>query len=463
MGYHHSHKPFKHSALVTLLTVATASMVLTGCNSGTDSSVKDKKDEHKIEKVAPEGRLALLQSPAKKGEKPTLSIIDNKTGKELKVLSVANNANHIYSSPNNRYVLLSDRAGNSVTFADGGLYSEDHSDHDHPYAKTPSNIGLKFDKIAPTHYQAFEGKGAIFFDGDRKAEPNKVSSIAVFSDTDIGKITPVIFDLPNSMHGTAEPRGDYLLTTVRNAGKHTALPDEVVLYKKDKESYKKVANFPKAVCEGLHGSASNEDYTLFGCTDGVLSVKQAGDTFTVTKIANTADINNIEAPKPSNKRIGKLVGHEESDSLIGTAYGHPFVIKPSTNAITKLTWAAEAGTTVKASIYDAQGEHILLIDSKGKLHIHDTKTLASQSVVDLKIKANPSYGSSDVIKLVVNGSHDDKANHAYILDTYKVGDAYKSRLLTVDIEEGKFTEKALPKVVSSISWLGVKTEHDHKH
>lgn len=459
---------------VTLLALASATMVLTGCNSSSETSketqeIKDtkKEEQHTVEKVAPEGRLALLEKPTKAGDKPTLNMVDLKTGKTIKTLAVSSQATTTHSSPNKRYVLLADRAGNSLTFVDGGLYTEDHGDHDHPQAKSPKPIALKLDKVAPTHYQAFEGTGAVFFDGDRTTKPNKVSSVAVFTDDDIAKLTPKLFDLPNSMHGTAEPRGDFILTTVRNDGKNPALPDEVVLYKKEKTTYKQVSDFPKASCDGLHGSVSSKDYTLFGCTDGVLSVKQSGSTFTVAKIANTDDIKKIEAPKESNKRIGKLVAHPEKNVAIGTAFGLPFVINPKTKTMTKLAWAAEKGATVKTAAYDAHGEHIVLVDSKGKLHIHDAGTYASKSVIDLKIKANPvGHGSSEVIKMVMNGSHDEEANQAYVLDTYKVGEAdnatYQSRLLTVDIEKATFTEKKLAKAVSSVSWVGiVSDEHDH--
>ncbi|WP_217694033.1 hypothetical protein [Vreelandella aquamarina] len=83
----------------------------------------------------------------------------------LASMAMDGEAPRLYASPGNRYAVAIQRGEDLVSFVDGGLYTEDHGDHMHDYAETPSMLSLTLNDHKPTHYSAGESQGVVFFDG----------------------------------------------------------------------------------------------------------------------------------------------------------------------------------------------------------------------------------------------------------------------------------------------------------
>ena len=80
---------------------------------------------------------------------------------------------------------------------------------------------------------------------------------------------------------------------------------------------------------GLHGSGSVTDYSVFACSDGVLSVKQTEDTFSAEKITYPISLTNMQCDGTSSPaRIGSFITNHHHDYVIGTACGQPYHVDP---------------------------------------------------------------------------------------------------------------------------------------
>lgn len=450
--------PVTKAPIIKTLTVASLSAFLIACGSSGEqkkpyTNPDEEAHEHEHEDghddkyhIETQGRLAIAHAADNR-----ISFINLDDGKSLGSLTASKTPSALHASPDKRFALAFSRNEHRVDIFDGGLYQEDHGDHLHDYAKAPNLLSLSFDGKKPTHYEVHEHKGAIFFDGDDAAEPKINAKIAVFKDSDLLGLTPTFIDLDKPMHGTAEPRGDYLLTTKRNTNT-TILPDAVVLYKANenagKTSYALQKTFANA-CPMLHGSYSNEHYTVFGCDKHVLSIKQDGDTFSDAIIANTSGLKG---------RIGSFIGTDGQDSFIGFASGKPYIIDPVAGTMISLEWNVPADVTVKRAKFDAAGEHALILDSAGSLHVFEasdnfalkSNTKVLSSLPKLKGHAQPAL---DV-------GQGDAAGKAYLLDT----SSEISSVIVFDIETAKMTKLPLDFAAQhKLVWLGIASNEAHEH
>jgi hypothetical protein len=243
------------------------------------------------------------------------------------------------------------------------------------------------------------------------------------------------------MHGTAELRGDHVLTTYREAGSEGTLPTHVELYRRNGTGYTFVQRFDTP-CPGLHGSFSNQDHTAFGCTDGVLVVTQNGTSFTARKIANPSDIG-------TGVRIGTLAGHPAVTHFVGIAApGHLFAVDPVAGSITRIGWAE--GRTRRAHTFDAEGENFLALDDQGVLHVLDVtngwQVRAALPVIATMPTAAP-FPSIAVSQT---------RPQAFVSDP--VGRRIAEiNLATASVGGGLMLDVA----PTGVAWLGFAQEHDH--
>src|SRR5690606_11551817 len=189
----------------------------------------------------------------------------------------------LYQSPDRRYAVVMQRDHDGVGFIDGGIWQEDHADHLHAYEEAPALLSFGLNDRRPTHYEIHGNQAAIFFDGS--GDPFVASAISVLTDASIGSSSEyAALPLGINMPGTAEPSGNFLLTTYREADSADTLPAAVEVYQRQETGYQFVERFEEP-CPDLHGSFSNASHSVFGCSDGVLAVTRSGDDFTAVKIA----------------------------------------------------------------------------------------------------------------------------------------------------------------------------------
>lgn len=422
-----------HRHAVRLAAVLAFSFSLVACGGGNTDEAHD--DTH----VESTGRLALIEDGA-----ANVRFYDLDEARVIASFALANPPSAVYASPDRRYAVLPQRSADRVQFADGGLWQEDHGDHLHDYQAAPALLGFALDGALPTHYEAHDGLAALFFDGaEASAAP---AGVRVFGDAEIGAgASLAALTLPQAMHGTAEPRGGHLLTTYRPVGAASTLPTQVEHYRRNGSGYDFIERFA-AECPALHGSYSNASHSVFGCSDGVLVIRQSGESFSASKIANPADM-------PAGARIGTVVGHGAHDEFIGIASpGLLFLIEPDAGRITRLTW--DDARTRRAHAFDATGENFVVLDDLGTLHFLDPESGWAVRATLAAVPAMPSAAPFPTLA----------ASHA--AEALFLADPLGRQLIEIDTHEASITRRrALDFAPSGLAWLGIAShEHDdHAH
>lgn len=421
--------PFNRRRLIAVALSSTLLLAACGGGSGSD----DHGDDHHIDTL---GRLVLSDGST------TVRVLDLDTGTVAQNFTLDHAPSALYASPGQRYALAVQRTQDQVEFIDGGIYQEDHGDHLHDYKRNPALVNWRLSGVRPTHYEVHGNLGAFFMDGlEASGSP---AQAVVFTEAGIeARQTLATLTLPRAMHGTAEPRGNFLLTTYRDAGSESTLPTQVELYQRNGSGYSFVQRFDDT-CPGLHGSYSNEGHSAFGCTDGVLVVTQDGNSFSARKLPNPVDLD-------PGVRIGTLTGHPERANFIGIASpGHFFDIDPVAGTLTRIDWAE--GRTRRAHAMDAEGRHLLILDDQGTLHVLDGNAGWAVRATLPAITSMPTAAPFPAI--VVNRA----ADRAYL------SDPNGARIVVVNLETAALaTPIALNFNPTLLTWVGIERHDDHAH
>lgn len=344
----------------TLALACLMAGILGGCNSETQQGATTpgdtgvKPDETVAIDTA--GRLAISENGS-----TALRVYDLDNGAVLQTHTLAHAPNALYASPGRRYALAVQRLQDQIQLIDGGIWQENHVDHLHDYRESSRLLSFQLNGVRPTHYEIHDQLAAVFMDG--LATSNAPASVQMISDAGIlASRTEANLSLAAPMHGTAEPRGDYLLATHRTEDATGTLPNRVELYRRQGAGYQFVQRFD-APCPDLHGSYSNARHSVFGCSDGVLAVEQNGDQFSARKLANPAGL-------ATGVRIGTLTGHKSHRGFLGIAApGHLFDVDPAANQIRPIAWAE--GRTQRGVQFDRRGRTLMVLDDLGSLHLLD--------------------------------------------------------------------------------------------
>ncbi len=423
------HPPIPRRRL--LAAALSATLLLAACGGGSNSD--DHDDDHHVDTL---GRLVIADGST------TVRVLDLDTGTVAQNFTLDHAPSALYASPGQRYALAVQRTQDQVQFIDGGIYQEDHGDHLHDYKRNPALVNWRLSGVRPTHYEVHGNLGAFFMDG---LEASSLPAQAVvFTEAGIeARQTLATLTLPRAMHGTAEPRGNFLLTTYRDAGSESTLPTQVELYQRNGSGYSFVQRFDDT-CPGLHGSYSNEGHSAFGCTDGVLVVTQDGNSFSARKLPNPVDLD-------PGVRIGTLTGHPERANFIGIASpGHFFDIDPVAGTLTRIDWAE--GRTRRAHAMDADGRHLLILDDQGTLHVLDGNAGWAVRATLPAITSMPTAAPFPAI--VVNRA----ADRAYL------SDPNGARIVVVNLETAALaTPIALNFNPTLLTWVGIERHDDHAH
>ncbi|WP_111979605.1 5-methyltetrahydrofolate--homocysteine methyltransferase [Algibacillus agarilyticus] len=446
-----------------LVAMAMSTLLLASCGDAKTTiiekdSIVDHDDHNHDDEftIESKGRLAALMA-----DNTNAAIFDLDDGDLLDQFSLTYSSNSLNVSADYRYAIIASRSNDHVSFIDSGLWREDHTAHLHDYKQAPQMSDFSLTGSRPTHIIKHDGKLAVFFDGN--ADAGTSASVQVVSDLDITNENNAIasLDYTMNMHGAAEPRGEYLLSTVRrddadSTSNAKILPDQVGGYHLHDGEYE-LDKLLTLTCPDLHGAAQNHEYVLFGCGDGVLVAKQENTAFTAAKIANIDDLEGL--------RIGTLYSHEDLSSFIGVASAHGgshaivVNINPEANTIEKLEWQPAADASAISYAFSAAGEHFLVLDEQGYLnvltqHQGNTEThweLATRLDISDEDVSQMPEGMSFSMTVAQNG------------DTVYVSDPIAQHVLQVDLETLKVVNDIeLGFAAKSITWLGIaEAEHDH--
>ncbi|MBL4796052.1 MAG: hypothetical protein JKY50_01420 [Oleispira sp.] len=425
-------------------------VLLSACKDGSDN----KTDAHQADEfdISSTGRLVVTAA-----ESSELAILNSTDGSLIERFSLDNPASGLYASPQSRFALVAQRDQNQVQVLDGGLYQEDHGDHLHPYEKNPSMLAQTLDGVRPTHHRNNESRSAFFFDGE--GDQGLMASIADFDDDEILNNNVRSLELSNAMHGVAEPRGDFLISTYRAPdASHAVLPDQVELYKFNSNSggYEFVERFEE-LCPLLHGGFSTEDASIFGCSDGVLVVHQDGDQFSTTKIDNPAGM-------AEGARIGGFSGFSDSNLVAGWARGELYAVTldPDNHENDKMEFVDwRDGTDIGAEAeystakMDDEGEILMVLNKSGGLHLLDAQDNFKHLIEIKVLSALPEFEGHGHVSITSSKSGED----VYITD------AINNQIVVVNLEHQEIEEPiSLPFTPKHVAWVGIAGEgHDHEH
>jgi len=421
--------PFSLRPIATSVLLVSAAM-LTACGG---SSGGDEPHEHTDIDTA--GRLALFDTDASQ-----LKVLDLDDTEVLASMAMDGEAPRLYASPGNRYAVAIQRGDDLVSFVDGGLYTEDHGDHMHDYAVTPSMLSLTLNDHKPTHYSSGESEGVVFFDGGEATS----SKVTVFSDATLGSgATVASLPLDNNMHGVAKMIDGHLFVTYRDSSiTDTTLPAAVERYHLDGSDFEFEERYSQA-CPRLHGAAANAHSLGFGCSDGVLVIDLHEAGFPATKLGNPEGL-------ADGSRIGTLVANHDVEELVGIAGDRFFVIHPEST--TEVYHELEIGEDVGrlAQGFTTHGEVFYVLGDDGGLRLfdpaHDWELITTAELMDAP-------GEGDTLAVAVSAAQE----RLFVLHNQSVHE--------VDATDGDVVRTIdLGFSASAIAWLGLaEAGHDHGH
>lgn len=459
-------KPFFQ---LNLIVVALGGLLVTGCGGGLDSEVSNKttietpvtdagKDHGHDHEIDSEGRLVVLN--ADKSEAHVYDLDDNKL---LESFSLSSTSVALTASAGARFALLSDRKNDTISFIDGGLWREDHNDHQHDYKQSPVLSDFQVTGSAPTHISHSGKNTVVFFDGN--ADAGTFAEVQILNDEGISnKRITAHLDYEINMHGVAKLQGEYLLSTVRRSddestSKAKILPDQIGIYHMHGDHFD-FDGVLEHLCPDLHGAAQNEKYVAFGCADGVVVAHQHDGHYESVKVANAESITGL--------RVGSLFGHEHNETLFGvandraTGIAHLVAINPAENEMDAVDWQPAAGAKPVAYAFSYNAEHFVLLDNQGFLtileaHAHDGHAhWEVKHRVDITDKDVSTLAQGQMFSMVT-AKHEGKVY---------VADPLSNHILAVDLEKGEIAgDLELSFSPSAITWLGIakEEEHDHAH
>lgn len=423
-----------------MLVIACATTVLVGCGDSETTIVEleptpvDDGANHPVAELG-KGRLAIAAV-----DEAVVHIFDLEDNSLIDSLTLTNPAEYLYASPENRYAVAVQRSFDTVEFIDGGVWQELHGDHYDQHADGPGLINFSLHDVKPTHYVPRGDKAAVFFDGNKETGAN--ASLGLLSDESVGEeklIAQHHFD--TYMHGTAEIRGEFVLTTLRDNESESSLPEQVALLEVHDDHFHQEQIF-ETTCPALHGSFQTEKYIAFACGDGVLAIEQQGSVFNPQKIVNPVDM-------PEGVRIGSLKGSSESNVMIGASRAGFFLVDLAGQTITPFSWQQEESLVSVTYGFDGHNEHMLILDNKGHLNMFAAE---NNWALDKRIAVFDALAEDAKPTIIASKAHE----FIYIINEQEV--------TTIDLHEGTVVGHFdLNFVPGKAAWLGIAGEEAHEH
>ncbi|MCE2570070.1 hypothetical protein [Motilimonas eburnea] len=434
----------KRFSTVKLAILLPFGLALSACGSGSNNTAQQSTDTDPVTpSIQPSaeptpqpdlyGRLAIADA-----NQPNVALIDLANMATIADISLQNPASALYRSPQSGYAVVVQRKQNLVEFIDSGITGSQ--------TRSPSLLDYKIDQALPTHFDVTAETAALFIDGDSTAGLN--AGFVLLSDTSIkqGKALAE-HQFNHAMHGTAQIRGEFALTTLRSEDSTSTLPDTVVLLHQHDDHYHEETVFAD-LCPGLHGSTQGPNWTVFGCEDGVLAIEQSGDAFASVKIPNLEGMDNV--------RIGTLKGSQGHDKFLGlTRSQQAFLVDPASKSMTEIAWRDNADTRYLAYTVDHHQDHFLVLDNQGYLNVFeiedDFKLVARPQV----FAAPPALGEGQKIYMTTSGSQ----------NTVFIANQGSNQLIAFDLDHHEIDSTIdLAFTPAHLAWVGIPqtpTEHHH--
>ena len=406
-----------------------AALALSACGGGGSDDAAHGHDDTQLNTA---GRLAIADAGS-----PSLTIHDLDSGRTETSFMLANAPSALYASPGGRYALAFQRPQDTVQLVDGGVWQEDHGDHDHDYKQVPKLLTMRLDGPQPTHYDDRAGQASVFMDGRAAAAQN--ASALLFTDASIGSGNVLAaLPLPAPMHGFAEPNGEHLIVSALVAG--ATSPTQIEVHRRQGSAFGLVQRLD-AVCPGMHGSYTQGTTTIAGCSDGALLVApQAGGGWTGTRVITPSGIGAIAG----HPKLTRFVGIGNSGTPSTTRF---YDIDPATSTATPIAitgWAE--GRLRRAHGFDRQGQNLFVLDDLGTLYVLQPSASGWTTRATLAGAVPSMPAAAPFPAFAANGARDE----VYL------SDPTAQQLLVVDTAQPQIRQRvALGFTPSYLAWLGI--------
>lgn len=421
-----------------LLTCAATALV--GCGDSetnitetASTSTEESHDHHQA--ALGKGRLAIADA-----NQAIVHIFDLDDNTLVESVAITNPAEYLYASPEHRYAVAVQRSFDTVEFIDGGLWQALHGDHFDQHADAPQLSSFSLFEVKPTHVVPRGEQVAIFFDGNKDTGAN--AALSLLSDESIAAEKIIAHhQFSTYQHGTAEIRGEYVITTLRESESESSLPSQVALFEAHGDHFHQEQVFTTP-CPSLHGSFQTPSHIAFACEDGILAIKQTGDVFSAEKIVNPANM-------PNGVRINGLLGSDESNVMIGASRIGFFLVDLVTEQINPFNWQPEATLTSVTYGFDGHQEHMLILDNTGQLNVFSAE---SNWQLTKRIPVFSALAENAKPLIIASKAHE----LIYIINQQKITE--------IDLDEGvvvgHFDVNFVP---ANAAWLGVAADPEHDH
>ncbi|MCH2550741.1 MAG: hypothetical protein MK001_00920 [Alcanivorax sp.] len=367
--------------------------MLAACNNDTGSTpLPGGEDEHDHDHGSESfGRLVFTHAD---GSNSRVYVHDLESRSTLADFALVHPATAVHSSPEHRYAVIVQRDNDQVEFLDGGVYRHD----DHVDEGDPAMLPFTLSGVRPTHYRHHGEQAALFFDGDSASAA--LSQFHLFSDESLesgGTLAHQTLDTAH--HGIAEPL------------------DGVVL--------------------ASQAAASGD------APDGISVFELHGDHFDDAKIAVA-------------ERLATVVGHPDVAEFAAFSYpgGNLYALDPEAGTATQVDWRDGAvdgdGDPVSALArgFDGHGEHLLVLDSNGDLHVLESSDWSHRGSIAV-LDSVPASGPAPALAVSAAG------------DQAFVSDPAAPAIHIIDLEALSLEAVPLAFPPTGLAWTGVGEAHDH--
>lgn len=422
----------KRSFSPTGAALLAASVLLAACNNDTGSTpLPGGEDEHD-HGAETAGRLVFTHAD---GSNSRVYVHDLESRSTLADFALVHPATAVHSSPEQRYAVIVQRDNDQVEFLDGGVYRHD----DHVDEGDPAMLPFTLSGVRPTHYRHHGEQAALFFDGDSASAA--LSQFHLFSDESLesgGTLAHQTLDTAH--HGIAEPLDSVVLAS--HAAASGDAPDGISVFELHGDHFHNEGELATA-CPGLHGGASSGTFSVFGCDDGALVAELHGDHFDDAKI-------------PVAERLATVVGHPDVAEFAAFSYpgGNLYALDPEASTATQVDWrdgaVDGAGDPVSplAQGFDAHGEHLLILDSNGALHVLESSDWSHRGSIAVLASV---LASGPAPALAVSAA----GEQAF------VSDPAAPAIHIIDLEALSLDTVPLAFPPTGLAWTGVGEAHDH--
>ena len=402
----------------------------------------DHDDEGEAE-VALEGRLLVGD-----GETGALSVIDLESGAvQQDAFDLGARAGRIYPTASGRFAIAVSSDANNVNVFDGGIYLEEHGDHEDLVETEISRLELDLTGDNPVHMYVGGEWATIYYDGS--------GDVVFLNEHELeeegSEHTPPRFNA-GPHHGAAIPmEGDLFAVTIQHPDYASSpsdyrLPERVAVRDLDGD----VLYSSEGTCPDLHGDAGNGHMAVFGCTGGVLVVEAHDGDYEDWFIA-------APAGSPDDFRLTSVYGYAGLDHFYASGSNAGlYLVEPEEGEMEQLIPASDDLRPIQVSI-SHDGELLVVVMSDGEIRAydaHDADLLASSSEI-LSDDVDPGFWARPHVATA--------PGHIFVTDS-AAGAVIALELHGDELEEVNHWEIAgQPTKIAFVGILGEGDHPDHGH